>query len=129
MMMPHLRPAIQGFVFTPRSVRFIYNSRDSRKPDRNLPGIGLTDSSLRDPISHMLLIHIFLRDILLQLGLKSAGLHAFRHGRVSILLENKVPGDLIKAWVGHSSLRTTSRYTHFGPKFRQEMATEVGLLN
>jgi integrase len=70
-----------------------------------------------------------LRDLLLQLGLKPAGLHAFRHGRVSILQENKVPGDLIKAWVGHSSLRTTSRYTHFGPKFRQEMATEVGLLN
>jgi len=47
-MMPHLRPAIQSFVFTPRSVRFIYNSRDSRKSDRNLPGIGLTDSSLRN---------------------------------------------------------------------------------
>jgi integrase len=59
-----------------------------------------------------------LRDILLQLGLKSAGLHAFRHRRVSILQENKVPGDWIKAWVGHSSLRTTSRYTHFGPNFR-----------
>ena len=41
-----------------------------------------------------------LRDLLLQLGLKPAGLQAFQHGRVSILQENKVPGDLIKAWVG-----------------------------
>lgn len=39
------------------------------------------------------------------------------------------PGDLIKAWVGHSSLRTTSRYTHFGPNFRQQTASEVGLLH
>ncbi len=38
--------------------------------------------------------------------------HAFRHGRISVLQQNNVPGDLIKKWVGHTSLKTTSKYTH-----------------
>jgi integrase len=53
-----------------------------------------------------------LESVLAKLGLKHGGLHAFRHGRVSVLQENGVPGDLVKEWIGHSSLRTTSRYTH-----------------
>jgi len=59
--------------------------------------------------------------------LVGTGLHAFRHGRVSVLQENGVPGDLVKEWIGHSSLRTTSRYTHLRPEFRERVATEVGL--
>jgi integrase len=66
--------------------------------------------------------------ILDKLGLKTGGLHAFRHGRVSVLQENSVPGDLVKEWIGHSSLRTTSRYTHLRPEFRERIAAEVGLL-
>jgi len=70
-----------------------------------------------------------LHNILRQLGIAKGGLHAFRHGRVSILQASGVPGDLIKEWVGHSSLRTTSRYTHFQPTFRQQEAERVGFLN
>jgi integrase len=66
--------------------------------------------------------------ILDKLGLKRGGLHAFCHGRVSVLQENGVPGDLVKEWIGHSSLRTTSRYTHLRPEFRERIAAEVGLL-
>jgi len=65
--------------------------------------------------------------VLDKLGLKRGGLHAFRHGRVSVLQENGVPGDLVKEWIGHSSLRTTSRYTHIRPEFRERVAAEVGL--
>jgi integrase/recombinase XerD len=68
-----------------------------------------------------------LQSILRTLGLPKGGLHAFRPGRVSILQENGVPGDLVKEWVGHSSLRTTSRYTHFRDNYRQEVAGKVGL--
>lgn len=66
--------------------------------------------------------------VLDKLGFKRGGLHAFRHGRVSVLQENGVPGDLVKEWIGHSSLRTTSRYTHISPEFRERIAAEVGLL-
>ncbi len=65
--------------------------------------------------------------VLNKLGLRHGGLHAFRHGRVSVLQENGVPGDLVKEWIGHSSLRTTSRYTHIRPEFRERVAAEVGL--
>lgn len=70
-----------------------------------------------------------LRTILQRIGLRPAGLHSFRHGRVSLLQENGVPGDLTLKWVGHSNLRTTSKYTHFAPEFRQQIAAEMGLLN
>jgi len=65
--------------------------------------------------------------VLDKLGLKRGGLHAFRHGRVSVLQENGVPGDLVKEWIGHSSLRATSRYTHISPEFRERVAAQVGL--
>jgi len=70
-----------------------------------------------------------LHSLLLTLGLKKGGLHAFRHGRVSILQENGVPGDLVKEWVGHSSLRTTSRYTHFRDDYKQQVARALGLFS
>jgi len=41
--------------------------------------------------------------------------------------ENGVPGDLVKEWVGHSNLRTTSRCTHFWDDFRKQVAADVGL--
>ena len=62
------------------------------------------------------------------LGLKPAGLHAFRHGRVSVLQERGVPGDRVKEWIGRSSLRTTSRYTHIRLEFRERVVMEVALL-
>jgi len=61
-----------------------------------------------------------LRPLLKKLGIPPATTtHAFRHGRVSILQQNRVPGDLIKEWVGHTSLRITSKYTHFDDAYRQ----------
>ncbi len=69
-----------------------------------------------------------LQTILRKLGLEKGGLHAFRHGRVSILQAKGVPGDLVKEWVGHSSLRTTSNYTHFQDEYRQQVVNDVGLL-
>src|SRR5258708_11718499 len=70
-----------------------------------------------------------LNQVLTKLNLTPAGLHAFRHGRVSVLQENGVPGDLVKEWVGHSNLRTTSRYTHFRDDFRAQVASDVALFS
>lgn len=70
-----------------------------------------------------------LNQILKKLNLAPAGLHAFRHGRVSMLQTNGVPGDLVKEWVGHSNLRTTSRCTHFRDDFRKQVASDVGLFS
>jgi integrase len=70
-----------------------------------------------------------LNQILKKLNLAPAGLHAFRHGRVSMLQAGGVPGDLVMEWVGHSNLRTTSRYTHFRDEFRKQVASDVGLFS
>jgi integrase len=53
--------------------------------------------------------------------------HSFRHGRVSVLQQAGIPGDLIKEWVGHSSLRVTSRYTHFDNAFRKETVGKLAV--
>jgi integrase len=55
-----------------------------------------------------------------QLKIAPGGMHAFRHGRVSHLQQNGVPPDFTKSQVGHSSLRTTSGYTHFSEDFARE---------
>jgi integrase len=68
-----------------------------------------------------------LNELLRDLKLPKAGLHAFRHGRVSVLQSMGVPGDLVKEWVGHSNLQTTSRYTHFQDDFRRQIASQVAL--
>ena len=74
-----------------------------------------------------------LNQILSKLNLPPAGLHAFRHGRVSMLRASGTPDELVKDWVGHSSLNSrrdgdvTSRYTHFEDEFRQLMAAKTGL--
>jgi len=62
-----------------------------------------------------------------KLGIPKGGLHAFRHGRVSILQANGVPPDLIKLWVGHANTRITARYTHFDNAYCQSVAQRVGL--
>lgn len=36
--------------------------------------------------------------------------------------------DLVTEWIGHSNLRTTSRYTYFRDEFRQRTANHVGAL-
>lgn len=59
-------------------------------------------------------------------GIKGS-LHSFRHGRVSQLQQSGVPGDLITSWIGHGSLRITSRYTHFDDRFRQETASKLAI--
>jgi integrase len=61
-----------------------------------------------------------LKPLCMRLGIVPGGMHAFRHGRVSHLQSNGVPADFTKSQVGHSSLRTTSGYTHFSEDFARE---------
>jgi integrase len=60
-----------------------------------------------------------------RLSIPRGGLHAFRHGRVSHLQANGAPADFTKSQVGHSSLRTTSGYTHFTDSFKREIVERL----
>jgi len=61
-----------------------------------------------------------LRVICERLKIPNGGMHAIRHGRISLLQAMGVPGDLIMKWVGHTSLKITSVYTHFSDQFRKQ---------
>lgn len=50
--------------------------------------------------------------ILFLLGLKAGIMHAFRHGRVSLLRSNGVLDKIVQDQVGHQDIRTTNKYTH-----------------
>ena len=73
--------------------------------------------------------HDVLRDVLHpicgRLKIARGGMHAFRHGRVSHMQQNHVPPDFTKSQVGHSSLRTTSGYTHFADSFKKEIVERL----
>jgi hypothetical protein len=70
-----------------------------------------------------------LHPILRRLGIPKAGLHAFRHSRVTMLRKRGTPADLQKLWIGHSSLRTTDRYSHTDQEleYRRLAASKAGL--
>jgi integrase len=72
-----------------------------------------------------------LRPLLRKLGIPGYGriLHAFRHSRVTLLRKRGTPEDLQKQWIGHSSLRTTDRYshTHEELEYRRLAASKAGL--
>jgi len=70
-----------------------------------------------------------LHPLLKKLEIPKAGLHAFRHARVTMLRKRGTPADLQKMWIGHSSLRTTDRYshTHQELEYRRLAASKAGL--
>jgi integrase len=71
-------------------------------------------------LEHRNVVRQVLHPICDRLGIARGGLHSFRHGRVSHLQAMNVPPEFTKAQVGHSSLRTTSGYTHFSDEFSRE---------
>jgi integrase len=87
------------------------------------------ESRAGTPISSNNIRKRVLQPLLQKLGIIKAGLHAFRHSRVTILRKHGTPPDLQKQWIGHSSLRTTDRYSHTDQEleYRRNAARGVGL--
>ena len=91
--------------------------------------IRLFESRNGSPLSAGNIRNRVLHPLLAKLGIQKAGLHAFRHSRVTLLRKNGTPPDLQKLWIGHSSLRTTDRYAHTDQEleYRHREASRVGL--
>jgi integrase len=81
------------------------------------------------PLAHGNLRKRVLTPLLRELNIPRAGLHAFRHSRVTMLRKNGTPRDLQKQWIGHSSLRTGDRYSHTSEElqYRKDAAGSVGI--
>jgi integrase len=66
-----------------------------------------------------------LHPVLQKLGIPVGGMHGFRHGRVSFLVENNAPVEVIKAWIGHGSEAMIRRYTHLRPQYRRNVLDAI----
>jgi integrase len=66
-----------------------------------------------------------LHPLLQKLGFQKAGMHAFRHGRVSYLVEQGVAREIIKSWIGHGSDQMIERYLHLRPGYRAAALANV----
>jgi integrase len=82
-------------------------------------------SRLGTPLENRDICRRVLTPICKKLGIEPGGMHAFRHGRVSHMQANMMPGDFVMSQIGHSSLRITSNYTHFEHKQKRDMAERL----
>lgn len=81
-----------------------------------------------NPLRENNLLKRDLHPLLKKLGIQKCGLHAFRHGRVSFLVENDVPLPMIRLWIGHGSDRMVQRYTHARPEFHANVIARLPLI-
>ena len=67
--------------------------------------------------------HFYL--LLRKLNLEIGGMHAFRHFRVSFLVQNGTPIEIIKRWIGHGSEEMIRRYTHLHPTYCKDVMAKI----
>jgi integrase len=77
------------------------------------------------PLSDHDVLQSVLYPIFDELKIKRGGMHAFRHSRINHLQQNGAPPDFTRRQVGHSSLRTTSGYTHFDEAYAREVVEKL----
>jgi integrase len=68
------------------------------------------------PISGNNILKRVLHPLLAKLEIPKAGLHAFRHSRVTMLRKNGTPEDLQLQWLGHSSFANDRRVLAHGSR-------------
>jgi integrase len=69
-------------------------------------------SNAGTPLLNSNVVEDDLHPVLAKLGIEKKGMHGFRHGRVTVLVESGIPMHTIKAWIGHGSEMMVERYTH-----------------
>jgi integrase len=77
------------------------------------------------PLRNNNVLRRHLHPTLQALSIREGGMHGFRHGRVSFLVENNTPVEVIKAWVGHGSEGMVRQYTHLRPQYRSSVLASI----
>lgn len=80
---------------------------------------------LGTPFKHPRILNRVLYPLLEKLGIPRSGTHAFRHGRVSYLIECDTPIETIRAWIGHGSDEMVKLYTHVRPEYRKRILNTI----
>ena len=72
-----------------------------------------------------------LKPVLKRLGIRSdnTGLHAFRHGLATELVENAVPVTVLQSQMRHADVRTSLKiYAHLIPQSQRDAMEKIGRL-
>jgi len=77
------------------------------------------------PFKHPRILNRVLYPLLKRLGIPRSGMHAFRHGRVSYLVECNTPIETIRAWIGHGSDEMVKLYTHLRPEYPKRVLNTI----
>jgi integrase len=83
---------------------------------------------LGTPFKHPRILNRVLYPLLEKLNILRSGMHAFRHGRVSYLVECNTPIETIRAWIGHGSEEMVRMYTHLRPEYRKRILNTIPTL-
>jgi len=78
-------------------------------------------SKRKTPLRNCLVLNKHLHPLLRKINIPRGGMHAFRHFRVSFLIQNETPLEIIKRWIGHGSEQMIHVYTHLHPTYRKEV--------
>jgi integrase len=93
------------------------------------PGAKLPGRTLQTPFKHpRILNRVHLYPLLKRLGIPKSGMHAFRHGRVSYLVECNTPIETTRAWIGHGSDEMVKLYRHLRPEYRKRILSTIPTL-
>lgn len=82
-------------------------------------------SRRRTPLRNTTIVGKHLHPLLRRLNLARGGMHAFRHFRVSFLVQNETPVEIIKKWIGHGSEEMIRLYTHLHPTYRKQIMAKL----
>lgn len=85
----------------------------------------LFQTRLGTPFKHSRILNRVLYPLLRKLSIPRSGMHAFRHGRVSYLVECNTPIETIRAWIGHGGDSMVKMYTHLRPEYRRKVLNMI----
>jgi integrase len=81
-----------------------------------------------NPLRNCYVVGRVLHPLLDKLEIERGGMHAFRHGRVSCLVESNTPIELVRVWIGHGSDAMVRRYTHLRAQSRKRVLSQIPAL-
>jgi len=99
-----------------------HDPRTYRQPDT---GSDFVMTRRKGPFRNNYVVNDILHPLLRKLGMKQCGMHAFRHGRVSVLVKMRVPREVIREWIGHGSDEMINVYLHLEDEWQNEALNQV----
>jgi integrase len=83
------------------------------------------ESRLGTPLRNGEINRRVLKPLCAKLGIPRGTTHAFRHGRLSLMVASRLPDKFIQSQVGQVDRKITNHYTHFADEQNHHMVNEA----